>query len=389
MNQVADRVIQSLKGEDQIVLVLSAMAGETDRLVNLGEQACEQGFTREHDLILATGEQASAALMALVLSNKGQPSQSLTGWQAGICTDSTYSQAKIKAIDPEPIRHCLSQGIVPVVAGFQGVSEAGEITTLGRGGSDTTAVALAVALKADECQIYTDVDGVLTTDPRIVSEAQLLDQITTEEMAELAGLGGKVLHSRSVALAGKHKTPLRVLSSLRQSSGTLITQEQGDLEAPEISGIGAIKDEAKLTVRHLQDKPGSAYRILGPVSEQGIDVDMVVQNVSEQGMTDFTFTVKKADYHKTKALLLERFSDHHGIAGDPDVAKVSIVGMGMRSHAGVASKMFRALAEANINIQMISTSEIKISVIIEEAQTERAVTCLHTAFGLARESSEE
>lgn len=393
IDQASERVIEAVATGHQVLVVLSAMGDETDRLAGLSEAICKDDApTREHDLLLATGEQVSVALLAMMLSKKGYPARSFTGGQAGIYTDEIHGQARIRRIDTQALLNCLKNGVIPVVAGFQGITESGEVTTLGRGGSDTTAMALAVALQAEECRIYTDVDGIYTADPRIVKEARLLAEITLEEMLEMASLGSKVLHPRAVALASKHQSKLRVLSSFRRSLGTLVrgevlpdeNEERGQsMEIPEISGIAATRDEAKLTVQHLQDRPGVACHVLGPVSEQNIDVDMIVQNVSEKGLTDLTFTVKKADYERAKALL----ADSYSVLGDPRVAKVSIVGIGMRSHAGIATKMFQALGDSNINIQMISTSEIKISVVIDEDQANSAVQALHKAFQLADEEA--
>ena len=395
IEKVAEQIIKTTQLGHQVVVVVSAMAGETNRLVKLGRKIWSGPPTKEHDVLLSTGEQVTAALVAMALKKKGYLACSFTGHQAGIYTSAQPCQAMIEQLDPAPLQACLAANVVPIVTGFQGVSCEGDTTTLGRGGSDTTAMAVAIALNAAECQIYTDVDGVYTTDPGIVPEAALLEEITLEEMLELASLGSKVLHPRAVGLAGKHKTPLRVLSSFNDGAGTLIadtliraedTNNTGDvsMEQPEVSGIAATHDEAKLTLQHVEDRPGVASKILGPVAARGINVDMIVQNIGSNGLTDFTFTVKEGDYEAIKALLEEEFQGSHTIVGNTKVAKVSIVGVGMQSHAGVASKMFTALAMENINIQMISTSEIKISVLIEEKYMELAVRTLHQAFQLGQ-----
>lgn len=382
---VAQKVkTERAKGHDLIV-VLSAMSGETNRLIALAKEVTQNPDARELDVMVTTGEQVTIGLLCIALIDSGVPAVSFTGAQAGIITDDSFGKARIQSIDAEKIRQELKSGKVVVVAGFQGVDEDGNITTLGRGGSDTTGVALAAALKADECQIYTDVDGVYTTDPRVVQKARRLDRITFEEMLEMASLGSKVLQIRSVEFAGKYKVPLRVLSSFIDGPGTLITvEEETTMEQPVISGIAFNRDEAKLTVRNLPDLPGIAYRVLGPIGAANIEVDMIVQNVGLDNMTDFTFTVHRNEYQKAKKVL-EQTAKELGageVVGDNTIGKVSVVGVGMRSHAGVASKMFAALAHESINIQMISTSEIKISVVIEEKYLELAVRALHTAFGL-------
>lgn len=386
IKNVAQRVARFRAEGHQVVVVVSAMSGETNRLIALTKEITSQPTPRELDVVVSTGEQVTIGLLCMALHGAQVPAKSYTGGQVRILTDSAHTKARILSIDEASMRRDLDAGHVVVVAGFQGVDEDGNITTLGRGGSDTTAVALAAALQADECQIYTDVDGVYTTDPRIVPEARKLDKITFEEMLEMASLGSKVLQIRSVEFAGKYKVKLRVLSSFEDGGeGTLITVEEEDtMEQPIISGIAFNRDEAKLTVLGVPDKPGIAYQILGPIADANIDVDMIIQNVGHDGMTDFSCTVSRGDYDKAVAVL-EHSREHIGarsIEGDRSMAKVSIVGVGMRSHPGVASKMFRTLAEEGINIQMISTSEIKISVVIDEKYLELAVRVLHKAFGL-------
>lgn len=384
IEQVAQKVAQFHKAGDDIVVVVSAMSGETNRLLALAKEVNDKPALREMDVMVSTGEQVTIALLAMALNKQGVPALSFTGAQVPILTDSEHGKARILSINEEKINAQLKAGKVVVVAGFQGVDEQGNITTLGRGGSDTTAVALAAALKADECHIYTDVDGVYTTDPRVVSKAQRLERITFEEMLEMASLGSKILQLRSVEFAGKYNVPLRVLHSFKEGPGTLITTEDEDcMEQPIISGIAFNRDEAKLTIRGVPDTPGVAFKILGPISAANIDIDMIVQNVSHDNTTDFTFTVGNADYDKALAVLQSTAKEIGGgeVAGTTSIAKVSIVGVGMRSHPGVASSMFAALAEENINIQMISTSEIKISVVIDEKYVELAVRALHTAFG--------
>ena len=387
IKSVARRVAKFRAQGHQVVVVLSAMSGETNRLIALTKEVASNPRPRELDVVVSTGEQVTIGLLCMALEDIGVPAKSYTGGQVKILTDSLHTKARILDIDEAPVRKDLDDGKVVVVAGFQGVDEHGNITTLGRGGSDTTAVALAAALKGDECQIYTDVDGVYTTDPRIVPEARKLDTITFEEMLEMASLGSKVLQIRSVEFAGKYKVKLRVLSSFedREGEGTLITvEEDKHMEQPVISGIAFSRDEAKLTVIGVPDKPGIAYQILGPVADANIDVDMIIQNVGHDGMTDFSFTVVRADMAKA-VKVLEGVLSHIGarsIETDGVMCKVSIVGVGMRSHPGVASKMFRTLAEEGINIQMISTSEIKISVVIDDKYLELAVRALHKAFGL-------
>lgn len=382
---VADRIVASQAKGDSIVVVVSAMSGETNRLIGLAEQIQAQPTPRELDVLVSTGEQVTIALLAMALHKRGCEARSFTGSQVRILTDSVHTKARIREIDSQRIHDELDQGRVVVVAGFQGVDEHGNITTLGRGGSDTSAVALAAALNAEECQIYTDVKGVYTTDPRVVEDARLLRTITFEEMLELASLGAKVLQIRSVEFAGKYKVPLRVLSSFEDDPGTLITLEDSkEMEAPIISGIAFTRDEAKVTVSGVPDVPGVAYKVLGPVSDAGIEVDVIVQNVSADGTTDITFTVKRQDSAKAREIVAA-IADSVGarqVAVDNRIAKVSLVGVGMKSHAGIASQMFRTLAEESINIQIITTSEIKISVVIEEKYLELAVRALHAAFGL-------
>lgn len=386
IEQVAEKVAKFRAEGDDVVVVVSAMSGETNRLLGLAKQVCTRPSLREMDVMIATGEQVTIALLAIALNKIGVPAVSFTGAQVPIVTDSEHGKARILSIDETKITAQLNAGKVVIVAGFQGVDEQGNITTLGRGGSDTTAVALAAALKADECQIYTDVDGVYTTDPRVVSRAQRLERITFEEMLEMASLGSKILQLRSVEFAGKYNVPLRVLHSFQEGSGTLITTDDNEdnMEQPIISGIAFNRDEAKLTIRGVPDTPGVAFKILGPISAANIDIDMIVQNVAQDNTTDFTFTVNNVDYDKALDVLQATAKEIGAteVSGTTSIAKVSIVGVGMRSHPGVASRMFEALAKENINIQMISTSEIRVSVVIDEKYVELAVRALHTAFGL-------
>ena len=389
---VAEKVAGFRAQGHQLVVVLSAMSGETNRLIGMATQIQEVPDPRELDVLVSTGEQVTIALLCMALKKRGLDARSYTGGQVRILTDSSFNKARIQAIDEANMRADLEAGRVVVVAGFQGVDEAGNITTLGRGGSDTTGVALAAALKADECQIYTDVDGVYTTDPRVVSCARRLEKITFEEMLEMASLGSKVLQIRSVEFAGKYNVPLRVLSSFKDGPGTLITLDEEDstMEQPIVSGIAFNRDEAKVTVAGVPDVPGVASKILAPIGAANIEIDVIVQNVAADGTTDLTFTVHKNDMSKAVAVL-EGVAKEIGareVRSNDKVAKVSIVGVGMRSHAGVASRMFTALAAEGINIQMITTSEIKISVIIDERYLELAVRGLHTAFGLDAEPTE-
>ncbi|TXT26445.1 MAG: aspartate kinase [Gallionellaceae bacterium] len=388
---VARRVAKYKAHGHQVVVVVSAMSGETNRLIDLAKKIQPQPDLRELDVVVSTGEQVTIGLVSMALLELGLKAKSFTGGQIRILTDSAFAKARILNIDEQNIRAALNDGHIAVVAGFQGVDERGNITTLGRGGSDTTGVAIAAALRADECQIYTDVDGVYTTDPRLVPEARRLKSITFEEMLEMASLGSKVLQIRSVEFAGKYKVKLRVLSSFEEEGdGTLITFEEDDkMEQAIISGIAFNRDEAKITVRGVPDKPGIAYQILGPVSDANVDVDMIIQNVSLDGTTDFSFTVHRNEFDKAMGILKSQVQKHIGareVAGDNRIAKVSVVGVGMRSHVGIASKMFRTLAEEGINIQMISTSEIKISVVIDEKYMELAVRVLHKAFDLDQEA---
>ena len=383
---VAARVALQRAEGHRVVVVVSAMSGETNRLQSLGLDLGGQAVPREMDVLLSSGEQASAALTAIALKGLGVAAQSFLADQLPIRTDSAHTRARIEHIATEALFEALDASVVPVVAGFQGLATNGSITTLGRGGSDTTAVALAAALKADECQIYTDVDGVYTTDPRVVSSARRLPRVTFEEMLEMASLGSKVLHPRSVEFAGKYGVPVRVLSSFEEGPGTLITlEEDGSMEQPLVSGIAFTRDEAKISVRAVPDVPGVASSLLGPVSSCGIEVDMIVQNLANDGgQNDFTFTVKRSDYDRALAVVQEA-ADALGagpVVGDPRIVKVSVVGVGMRSHAGVATQMFAALAKESINIQMISTSEIKISVVLDEKYLELAVRTIHDTVGL-------
>ena len=400
IRNVARRVAKWKAAGHDLVVVPSAMAGETNRLIALAKDIQPHPDPRELDVVASTGEQVTVGLLAMALMELGVKAKSYTGWQVRVLTDSAFTKARIVEIDQKKILSDLKAGYVAVVAGFQGIDREGNVTTLGRGGSDTSAVALASALKAEECHIYTDVDGVYTTDPRVVPEARRLNTITFEEMIEMAGAGSKVLQIRSVEFAGKYKVPTRVLSSLTDpampvaeegKSGTLITFEEDPhmaMEKAVISGVAFQRDEAKITVHDVPDRPGIAYAILGPIAEAHIDVDVIVQNVGHDGMTDMTFTVHRNDYAKAMKILKGQVQPHikcRDVSGDEKIAKVSIVGLGMRSHAGIAAQMFRTLAEEGINIQMISTSEIKITVVIEEKYTELAVRVLHKAFELDQE----
>ncbi|NHC62102.1 aspartate kinase [Paenalcaligenes suwonensis] len=401
IRNVAKRVAKWHAAGHQVVVVPSAMSGETNRLLGLAKEISPRPDAREQDMLAATGEQASSSLLAMALIAMGVPARSYAGWQVAVHTDSAYTKARIKSIDSDRVKGDLDAGRVVIVTGFQGIDDNGNITTLGRGGSDTSAVAIAAAMGAEECLIFTDVDGVYTTDPRVVPEARRMSVVSFEEMFELASLGSKVLQIRSVEFAGKYRVPVRVLSSLtdpeialeeEKNSGTLITfEEDQKMEAAVVSGIAFSRDEAKFTLRAVPDTPGVAYSILGPIAAANIDVDMILQNLSAQGTTDFSFTVNRIDADRTNELLETQIGPAVGageIVFDSKVAKVSIVGIGMRSHAGVASAMFRALSEEGINIQMISTSEIKTSVVIDEKYMELAVRALHKAFELDQEKAQ-
>ena len=384
IGHVADKVAARAKSGDQVVVAVSAMSGETNRLLTLANEMSTKSHARELDVIVSTGEQVTIALLTMALLDRGCDARSYTGAQIRMVTDNVHGKARIKEIQSEKMKADLAANRVVVVAGFQGVDEDGNITTLGRGGSDTTAVAIAAALNADECQIYTDVDGVYTTDPRVEPKARKLDKITFEEMLEMASLGSKVLQIRSVEFAGKYNVPLRVLSSFEEGEGTLIALEDSDVEQAVISGIAFNRDEAQLTISGVPDQPGVASKILGPVTDANIEIDMIVQNIAEDGCTDFTFTVHRNDYD-TALALLQKVSKDLGakkVKGDNAIVKISLVGVGMRSHAGIANTMFDTLATENINIRMISTSEIKISVVVDEKYLELGVRALHAAFGL-------
>ncbi|WP_431064524.1 aspartate kinase [Methylotuvimicrobium sp.] len=387
---VAEKVKKVHDQGEQLVIVVSAMSGETNRLIALANEIQKYPNSREMDVLLSTGEQVTTSLLSMALHELGCPACSYTGGQVKILTDSSHTKARIINIDDKRMREDLTAGRVVVVAGFQGVDDKGNITTLGRGGSDTTAVALAAALKADECCIFTDVDGVYTTDPRVEPNARRLEKITFEEMLEMASLGSKVLQIRSVEFAGKYNVPLRVLSSFTEGKGTLITYEDDQMEQALISGIAFNRDEAKLTITGVPDLPGVAYKILGPIADANIEVDMIIQNIAGDETTDFTFTVHRNDYEKAKELLDSICAElgAKAVTGDVKIVKISIVGVGMRSHAGIASTMFKALADEGINIRMISTSEIKISVVVDEKYLELAVRALHSAFELDREPVE-
>ncbi|GAW87131.1 aspartate kinase [Bathymodiolus platifrons methanotrophic gill symbiont] len=387
---VAEKVKLTHDRGDQVVVVVSAMSGETNRLTDLAGQIQQKPVSREMDVLLSTGEQVTMALLSMALIELGCPARSYTGGQVCIETDNTHTKARIKRIDDAKIQADLNAGKVVVVAGFQGVDEHGNITTLGRGGSDTTAVALAAALKADECHIYTDVDGVYTTDPRVEPKARRLDKITFEEMLEMSSLGSKILQIRSVEFAGKYNVALRVLSSFSEGRGTLITYEESAVEQALISGIAFNKDEAKLTITGVPDIPGAASKILGPIADANIEIDMIIQNVADDATTDFTFTVHRNDFATAKEILTDTCKElsARAVTADDGIVKVSIVGVGMRSHAGIASKMFKVLAEEAINIKMIATSEIKISVVVDEKYLELAVRALHAAFELEKDPKE-
>ena len=391
INAVADRVSESRQKGEQLVVVVSAMAGETNRLLGLAEEIDPDAQAREMDVLVSTGEQVTIALLSMALNKRGIEARSYTGGQVQILTDNVHGKARILDIDAARVREDLENNRVVVVAGFQGVDEEGNITTLGRGGSDTTAVAMAATLEADECRIFTDVDGVYTTDPRIVPEARRLDQITVEEMLELASQGAKVLQTRSVEFAGKYRVPLRVLSSFEDGPGTLITHEVSDMEQPLIAGIAYNRDEAKVTIRGVPDQPGIASRIFGPISAAHLNIDMIIQNVAQDGTTDLTFTVNRNEYAQAMKLLNEIAQELNArdVVGDDTLAKIAIVGVGMRSHSGVAAKMFDTLAAEGINIELISTSEIKISVGVNDKYLELAVRALHKAFELEGDVTEE
>ncbi len=382
---VAKKVIKEVKNGNQVIVVVSAMAGETDRLINLAKQVDELPFEREMDVLVSTGEQVSIALLAMTLIKMGYKAKSFLGFQIPIYTDGVFTKARITEIKPDNIQKALNEGNIVVVAGFQGIDREGNITTLGRGGSDTTAVAIAAALNADRCDIYTDVDGVYTTDPNVCPKAKKIKKISYEEMLEYASLGAKVLHLRSVEFAQKYNIKLQVRSSFKDEEGTIVCKEEEIMEQPVVTGIAYDKNQAKISIIKVPDKPGIAAKIFGKIADENISVDMIVQNISEDGKsTDLTFTVTKNDFKKAMDLVKEIAKDigAEDVVGDENISKVSIIGVGMRSHSGVAAKMFEALAKENINIQMISTSEIKVSCIIDEKYTELAVRVLHDAFEL-------
>ena len=384
---VADIVLKTVNEGNKVAVVLSAMGKSTDDLIKLAKEINPEPNPREYDALVSTGEQISVALLAMALLKRGIEGRSYTAYQLGIRTNDNHTQARILDVKVQNIQDEIKTGVVPVITGFQGMNDNGDITTLGRGGSDTTGVALAVALEADECQIYTDVDGVFTTDPRIYDKAKLLEKITFEEMLELSSMGAKVLQLRAVEYASKYKMPIRVLSSFNDGKGTLVEEEKDSMERPIVSGISSIDDEAKITIRRVPDIPGVAAKILSPISDSGIDVDVIVQNIGADNTTDFTFTVNEGDAKKAEEILLGMAESFGGgqVEVDSDIAKISIVGRGMRAHAGIASKMFQALANSEINILMITTSEIKISVVIKENEMQKAVKCLHDAFDLDKE----
>jgi aspartate kinase len=385
IRNVAKRVARTYDAGNDMVIVVSAMSGETNKLVALANEICEFPDNREYDVLVASGEQVSIALLAITLKSMGYKAKSYHGWQVPVVTDSAFSKARIEEIPDTKMRADLKGGTIVIVAGFQGIDRDGNVTTLGRGGSDTSAVALAAALKADVCEIFTDVDGVYTTDPNICSDARKVEKVSYDEMLELASLGAKVLQIRSVEFAKKYNVDVHVRSSFNDNTGTMVTKEDKDMEAVLVSGIAYDKNEAKIAVMHVPDKPGIAAKLLTPLSDANISVDMIVQNVSEDGFTDFTFTVTKADFKKALVITNEvaKDIDARQVLSDENISKVSIVGVGMRSHAGVATKMFQTLAKEGINIQMISTSEIKVSVVVDSKYTELAVRVLHDAFGLS------
>ena len=387
---VADNIESEIQAGNKVTVVLSAMGDSTDELIKLAKEINPEPDLREYDALVSTGEQISVALLAMALLKRGIKGKSYTAYQLGIKTNSSHSRARILDVEVSKITSELNEGVVPVITGFQGMNESGDITTLGRGGSDTTGVALAAALNADECQIYTDVDGIFTTDPRVYDKARLLKQVSFEEMLELSSSGAKVLQLRAVEYASKFNLPIRVLSSFNEGEGTLVQEEKNIMERPIVSGISSIDSEAKLTIRGVPDIPGVAAKILSPISEAGIEVDVIVQNIGADNTTDFTFTVNKDDTKQAEEILKKTSTTLGGglIDVDDDIAKISIVGRGMRAHAGVASKMFQALAKSEINISMITTSEIKISVVIKKSEKTKAVAALHDAFDLDKELDE-
>ena len=380
------KIVQKASLENSIVVVVSAMSGETNRLINLAKSFGDNPSKREFDALISTGEKVSAALLAMALQQIGVPAKSFSASQISMKTTNTYSKARILEVDGNKIQETLDAGVVPIITGFQGITESGDVTTLGRGGSDTTAVAIAAQMKAERCDIYTDVDGIYTTDPRIVPKAKKLDTITMEEMLEMAGQGAKVIQIRAVEFANKYKVPVRVLSSFKSGNGTLISLEENNMENGLVSGIAFQKDQVKFTLHGVSDTPGMAYGILGPLSDANIEVDVIVQNVSVNGKTDFTFTVSKEDEIAATAVIesLKGSLEFDDLLIDSSIAKVSLVGVGMRTHAGIASSAFKALSEAGINIQMISTSEIKITIVIQEKETDQAVNALHSEFELEK-----
>ena len=380
------KIIQKASIDNSVIVVVSAMSGETNRLIKLAKSFGENPSKREFDALISTGEKVSAALLAMALHQIGVKAKSYTASQISMRTTDSYSKAKILDVDGQKIQDALNQGIIPIITGFQGITESGDVTTLGRGGSDTTAVAIAAQMKAERCDIYTDVDGIYTTDPRVVPEAKKLDKITMEEMLEMAGQGAKVIQIRAVEFANKYNVPVRVLSSFKPGSGTLISLEEKDMENGLVSGIAFQKDQMKYTLHGVSDTPGIAYSILGPLSDANIEVDVIVQNISVDGKTDFTFTVSKEDEHATSEVIkqMKNSLDFDDVIIDSQIAKVSLVGVGMRTHAGIASTAFKALSENDVNIQMISTSEIKITIVINEGAVTKAVKALHEAFKLEK-----
>ena len=380
------QIIQKASIDNSVIVVVSAMSGETNRLIKLAKSFGENPSKREFDALISTGEKVSAALLAMALHQIGVKAKSYTASQISMRTTDSYSKAKILDVDGQKIQDALNQGIIPIITGFQGITESGDVTTLGRGGADTTAVAIAAQMKAERCDIYTDVDGIYTTDPRVVPEAKKLDKITMEEMLEMAGQGAKVIQIRAVEFANKYNVPVRVLSSFEPGSGTLISLEEKDMENGLVSGIAFQKDQMKYTLHGVSDTPGIAYSILGPLSDANIEVDVIVQNISVDGKTDFTFTVSKEDEHATSEVIkqMKNSLEFDDVIVDSQIAKVSLVGVGMRTHAGIASTAFKALSENDVNIQMISTSEIKITIVINESAVTKAVKALHEAFELEK-----